>query len=161
MGVEYPVHQWNPPFCGKMDLRIDVKGVWYHNGSPIHRHSLRKLFSKIMRREADGVHYLLTPTEKWSITVDDTPLRIVDFRQDKNDLTFISDMDDEVMLSKQHPLRIDSGPAPTILVRHHLEARLSRNVFYHLVDLAYTHTEAGQHSLLLESGGLKHNLGSY
>lgn len=162
MNVNYPVDQWDPPLCGEMDLRIDKRGDWYHNGTPIRRRSLIQLFASIMRREPDGVHYLLTPVEKWAITVEDTPFRIIDFRRHAGDWVFISDVGDEVVLNANHPLRVGSEPAPTILVRHNMEARLGRNVFYHLVNLAHTHTtDEGQRLLLLKSGTQEFSLGSF
>jgi hypothetical protein len=144
-----------------MDLLIDAQGVWHHNGSPIHRRSLCKLFSKIMRCESDGAYYLLTPTEKWRIRVEDTPFRIVDFKWRGPHCILISDMDDEIVLDEKHPLRLDSGPAPVVMVRHDLDARLSRNIFYHLVDLAVPKTVGSQRKLFLKSGTMEFCLGNY
>lgn len=154
-----PVNTWNPPLCGEMDLRIDRNYLWHYNGSPVRRYSLLKLFASIMRKDADGVHYLLTPVEKWAIAVEDTPFCIVDFARRDGYWVFVSNMEDEVVLDEAHPFRHDELPAPRIVVRDNLEARLTRNVFYRIVDVAVPRVEDSVERLVLESGGKQYVLG--
>ena len=138
-----PVHLWNPPFCGDLDMRIASDGTWFYLGTPIGRPALVKLFSTILKRE-DGKYFLVTPVEKVGIRVDDAPFLAVEMLQEgegaSRNLTFRTNVDDIVTLDADHPLRIeesDSGePRPYVMVRKGLEARLNRSVFYQLVDMA-------------------------
>ena len=140
-----PVRDWNPPYCGEIDLRIMKNGVWLYENSQIKRNRLVKLLASILRLENDGKYYLVTPSEKLGIRVDDTPFLGVEFTVDgleKNQrLTFRTNVDDTVLADANHPIRvveaIDTGePSPYVMVRDGLEARLSRTVFYQLADLA-------------------------
>ena len=148
-----PVHQWNPEFCGDMDLRIDRNGTWFYCNSPISRQRLVKLLSAVMRRDRDGDYYLVTPVEKLRIRVDDAPFLAVELEsegQGKNQrLLFRTNVDEVVAADEDHPIRIvedtNSGePSPYLMVRDGLEALLSRPVFYRLVDLAVEHNQDGR-----------------
>lgn len=140
-----PVHKWNPPFCGDIDMRIARDGAWYYMGTPIGRKPMVRLFSTILRRDDDDKYYLVTPVEKVGIRVDDAPFLAVELAaagagRDQT-LTFRTNVDDYVTADADHPIRVeidgDSGePAPYILVRDRLEALIARAVFYDLVDLA-------------------------
>lgn len=136
-----PVHLWNPPFCGDLDIRITRDGLWWYLGTPIGREPLVRLFASVLRRDEDDRYYLVTPVEKVGIQVDDVPFIAVDLeRAPSGDLTFVTNVGDEVPLGPEHPLRIekdpDTGePTPYILVRARLEARVDRKSFYRLVDL--------------------------
>jgi len=138
-----PVHLWNPPFCGDLDMRIARDGTWFYLGTPIGRKPLVKLFSSVLKRE-DGRYFLVTPVEKVGITVDDAPFVAVDFTAEGEGpaqrLTFTTQVDDEVTAGPGHPIRItrdaSSGePSPYVHVRAGLEALIDRKSFYRLVDL--------------------------
>ncbi len=138
-----PVHLWNPPFCGDLDMRIARDGTWFYQGTPIGRPALVKLFSSILKRE-NGKYFLVTPVEKVGITVDDAPFLAVDFDAKgtgrDQDLTFATKTDDVVTASETHPIRVtrdaETGePSPYVLVRADLEALIDRKSFYRLVEL--------------------------
>ena len=138
-----PVEQWNPERCGHSDMRIARDGTWYHQAEPIRRPAMVRLFSTVLRREPDGRHVLVTPVEKLDIDVERTPFRAVEMRIEgeghERQIAFRLDSGDAVMLDALHPLRIvetDEGPSPRILVRHGLEAELTRAVYYELAELA-------------------------
>ena len=138
-----PVDQWNPERCGHSRMRIARDGTWYHEGTPIRRPAMVRLFSTVLRREPDGSHVLVTPVEKLDIDVDSTAFRAVEMsRQGEGRdqrLAFRLDSGDAVILGPDHPLEIvatDSGPSPRLLVRHGLEAELTRAVYYELAEQA-------------------------
>jgi hypothetical protein len=132
-----------PIDCGHFDITIARDGTWYYRGSPIGRMPLVRLFSTVLRREADGTFWLQTPAERGRITVEDAPFIAVELIRrgegPQQELIFRTNVDDSVAADDAHPLRIvndpASGPNPYILVRNGLEARLSRPVFYELVEL--------------------------
>ncbi|AWD22637.1 DUF1285 domain-containing protein [Pseudogemmobacter blasticus] len=137
-----PVHLWNPPFCGDLDIRIARDGTWYYLGTPIGRAPLVKLFSSILKREGDR-YFLVTPVEKVGITVDDAPLLAVDFTatgqgRDQS-LTFVTKTEDEVTAGPDRPIRVsraaDGEPSPYVLVRADLWALIDRKSFYRLIEL--------------------------
>ncbi|WP_170329729.1 DUF1285 domain-containing protein [Ruegeria arenilitoris] len=139
-----PVHLWNPPFCGDLDIRIAKDGTWSYLGSPIKRFELVKLFSSILKKE-DGKYYLVTPVEKVGIIVEDAPFVAVDLDVEgegkAQNLSFTTHVGDTAVAGPDHPIRIviDSEtdePSPYILVRANLEARIDRKSFYRLVDIA-------------------------
>lgn len=142
-----PVHLWNPDFCGDLDMRIARDGTWYYLGSPIGRAGLVKLFSSILKREGDD-YFLVTPVEKVGITVEDVPFIAVDFEAENGVITFTTHVEDQVELGPDHPLRLAHNakgePAPYILVRDHLEARIDRKSFYRLVELAEIRPHNGE-----------------
>lgn len=130
---------------GSLDLRIAADGTWLHEGRPIRRPALVKLFSTVLRREDDGSYWLVTPAERGRVTVEDAPFLAVALRREGEGrsqcLAFRTNLDEWVELDAAHPLRItekrDSGePRPYILVRPGLEARILRPVFYELAELA-------------------------
>lgn len=164
-----PVHLWNPPFCGEIDMRIARDGSWHYMGSPIPRPAMIKLFSGILRREPDDSFVLVTPAEKCGIRVDDAPFVAVEMtvagEGDQALVAFRTNVDDIVPLDADHPLRVavaeESGePSPYILVRDRLEALLSRPVFYELVALAEERQDETGHYLAVRSGGQTFRLGS-
>ncbi|WP_170411455.1 DUF1285 domain-containing protein [Ruegeria atlantica] len=143
-----PVHLWNPPFCGDLDIHIAKDGSWTYLGSPINRFELVKLFSSILKKE-EGKYYLVTPVEKVGITVEDAPFVAVDVDASGEGqtqmLTFTTHVGDTAIAGPDHPIRIviDSEteePSPYVLVRNNLEARIDRKSFYRLVDIA-THKD--------------------
>ena len=138
-----PVEKWNPERCGHSGMRIARDGTWYHDGKPIRRPAMVRLFSTVLRREPDGRHLLVTPVEKLEIDVEATAFRAVEMEcegeGEQRRIAFRLDSGDAVILGPDHPLRIvpeDHGPSPRILVRHGLEAELARPVYYELAEIA-------------------------
>jgi hypothetical protein len=138
-----PVELWNPGHCGDSGMRIARDGTWYHDGAPIRRPAMVRLFSTVLRREADGRHMLVTPVEKLEVEVEGTAFRAIALTREGHGgaqkIAFALDSGDAVILGAEHPLRVadtDSGPSPRVLVRHGLEAELSRPVYYELAELA-------------------------
>jgi hypothetical protein len=141
-----PVHLWNPPFCGDMDMHITADGSWFHEGDKINRPEMVKLFSSILRKD-DDAYFLVTPVEKVGITVEDVPFVITDMTVRGSGpsqvLAFESHVGDQFELDDAHPLRIEIDPGsetpkPYVTVRSNLEGRIDRKTFYRLVDLATT-----------------------
>jgi hypothetical protein len=138
-----PVHLWDPPFCGNLDIEIRRDGTWFYLGTPIGRPALVRLFASILRKDGDD-YFLVTPAEKVGIRVIDAPFVAVDVEatgsgRDQK-LTFTTNVGDEVVAGPDHPLRVtrDSTtgePSPYLLVRRNLEALIDRKTFYRLVDL--------------------------
>ncbi|WP_421782768.1 DUF1285 domain-containing protein [Kiloniella litopenaei] len=133
------------PITSHVDMRIDRNGVWYHEGREIERKALARLFSTVLKRDDAGKYWLVTPVEKAQIGVEDVPFTIVELKSvgqgEEQVLSFRNNMDQWFDLDEDHPIRIDykdgsNEPSPYILVRDNLEARILRNVYYQLVDLA-------------------------
>ena len=142
-----PVHLWNPPFCGDLDIRIAIDGTWSYLGSPISRFEIVKLFSSILKKEEENF-FLVTPVEKVRITVEDAPFVAVDFVLDGKDraqrLTFTTQVGDTAIAGPDHPIRIifdpeTDEPSPYIVIRANLEARIDRKSFYRLVEIGSHH----------------------
>ena len=156
-----PVHLWNPPFCGDIDMRIARDGTWYYLGTPIGRAPLVKLFSSILKREGDS-YFLVTPVEKVGIKVDDAPFLAVDFEVEGTGkdqrLTFVTKTEDRAAAGPGHPLRVERGddgePSPYILIRSDLWALIDRKSFYRLVDLGCHEAHEGDSWFGLWSGGV-------
>lgn len=152
-----PVHLWNPAHCGDIDIVIRKDGLWFHEGSPIGREALVRLFSTVLRRDPDGFH-LVTPVEKMRITVEDAPFIAVRVDRAGDDLKFLTNVGDEVIAGPDNPIRVevdpDSGePRPYVHVRRGLEARIARSVFYELVEMATERDGTDGPVLGVESGG--------
>ena len=156
-----PIEKWNPPFCGDIDMTISKSGKWYYMGSEIKRPAMVKLFSGILRLESDNSYYLVTPVEKVRIQVEDAPFVAVAITKEQsegmNRVTFRTNLNDEIVLSKENPLSIEikknDEPSPYITVRNNLRALISRSVFYELVDLAETIPIDGVPYLAIKSQG--------
>jgi hypothetical protein len=133
-----PVHLWNPPFCGDIDMRIAADGTWFYMGSPIGRAPLVKLFSSILRKDPDR-YVLVTPVERVGIKVDDAPFLAVEMRVEAGRIGFRTSVDDFVWADAEHPLRFESGAAdgvkPYVRVRGDLWALVKRALFYDLVEM--------------------------
>ena len=134
-----PVHLWNPPFCGDIDMRIAQDGTWFYMNSPIGRKPLVQLFASVLRLDADGKYYLVTPVEKVGIRVDDAPFTAIRMHvegEGRHQIIHIeTNVDDEVTVGEAHPLRFaeeegTGGLKPYVLVRDGLEALVSRTLFY-------------------------------
>jgi hypothetical protein len=156
-----PIHLWNPPFCGDIDIVIRRDGTWFHEGTPIGRPGLVRLFSSILRRE-EADYVLVTPVEKVRIRVEDVPFVAVDVTAEGEGpaqaLTFETNVGDRVRAGPAHPLRValdpaTGEPAPYVLVRGALEARIDRKTFYRLADLGVHRAENGASWFGLWSGG--------
>ena len=137
-----PVDQWNPERCGHSAMRIARDGTWYHQGAPIRRLAMVRLFATVLRREPDGRHMLVTPVEKLEIDVDSTAFRAIEMtsegeREDRR-IALKLDSGDALIVGPDHPLRIveDEGVSPRVAVRHGLEAELARPVYYELAEIA-------------------------
>ena len=139
-----PVHLWNPPFCGDIDMRIAADGTWFYMNSPIGRKPLCKLFASVLRHDEDGKYYLVTPVEKCGIRVDDAPFVAIRMRVEgagqEQRIYFETNVDDQVCVGPEHPLRVadeegTGGLKPYVLVRSNLEALVSRALFYDVVAL--------------------------
>lgn len=138
-----PVESWNPEHCGDSAMRIARDGTWFHEGSPIGRAAMVRLFSTILRREADGGYVLVTPGEKLSIEVEDAPFVAVELKTEgagpARRLAFRLNTDELVVAGPDHPLRFaatQDGPHPYLMVRRGLEALVARSVYYELANLA-------------------------
>ena len=149
-----PLERWHPPLSGELDMRIARDGTWYHEGAPIQRQNLARLFSTILRREDDGCYYLVTPVEKWRIQVEDAPfvavlLEVSDKGAKQQALRFTTNLGDVVTGGPEHPIEVeyatpDGEPAPYVQVRAQLRALLSRPVFLELTELGEEREVAGK-----------------
>ena len=138
-----PVDRWNPERCGNSAIRIARDGTWYHEGTPIRRPQMVRLFSTVLRREPDGRHVLVTPVEKLDVEVEATAFRAIEMRSEgegrSRRIGFSLDSGDAVILGPHHRLQLvegEHGPSPRLHVRHGLEAELSRSVYYELAEIA-------------------------
>jgi len=138
-----PVASWNPSHCGDSEMRIARDGTWFHQGSPIGRPAMVKLFSTILRREPDGSYVLVTPVEKLDIQVEDAPFVAVEVKSEGTGearrLAFRLNTGDLVVAGPEHPIRFEDkpdGPHPYLLVRDGLEALVARSVYYELAEAA-------------------------
>lgn len=157
-----PVEQWNPDLSGDIDIAIRRDGSWWHEGGEIRRFELVKLFASILRREADGGYYLVTPVEKWRITVEDLPLFIVDVEcaADHSRIAVKTNVDEWLELGAEHPLVVhyepgSDEPQPSVAVRNGLDARVNRSCFYRLVEAG----EQQGDQLVLNAGGQRFIMG--
>ena len=139
-----PVHLWNPAHSGEIDIVIGRDGRWRHEGAPIGREAMVRLFSTILRKDPDGI-WLVTPVEKLRITVEDAPFIAVRVDQAAGEdgrpvLRFVTNVGDEVEAGPDNPIRVETDargePRPYVDVRRGLEALIARPVFYELVELA-------------------------
>jgi len=145
-----PLHLWDPPFCGDLDMEIRRDGTWFHEGTPIGRKPLVRLFSTILKRE-DGKYFLVTPVEKVGIRVEDAPFVAVDFDVAgdgrKQVISFSTNVGDVVVAGPEHRIRVhrdETGePSPYVHVRAGLDALIDRKSFYRLVDLGEAHDVDG------------------
>jgi len=135
-----PVHLWHPEHCGEIDIVIKRDGLWFHEGTPIGRAPLVRLFSTVLRKDPDGFH-LVTPVEKLKITVEDAPFIAVRVDREGEALRFVTNVGDEVEAGPENEIRVVTDeatgePRPYVHVRRGLEALIARPVFYELVEMA-------------------------
>ncbi|MEM8659486.1 MAG: DUF1285 domain-containing protein [Pseudomonadota bacterium] len=139
-----PLHLWHPTLSGEIDIRIDKDGGWFHEGVYIKRASLVKLFASILRKEDDGEYYLVTPVEKWRITVDTHPLVVVDFEEqvapeniDTAKLIAQLNTEKRVSVDAEHPFFSEKDSSvPVLGLDYGLSASIARPAWYRLADLA-------------------------
>ena len=162
-----PVHLWNPPFCGDIDMRIAADGIWFYQKTPIGRPALVKLFASVLKREGEN-YFLVTPVEKCGIVVEDVPFLAVELRVEHPDpaigrpersqvLQFRTNVDDWVACGGDHPLRFEreegtGGLKPYLHVRRDLWAKVTRALFYDLVALGEERDAGGTRMFGVTSG---------
>jgi uncharacterized protein len=155
-----PVEKWNPPFCGDIDMRIAADGTWFYQKTPIGRPALVKLFASVLKREGDK-HFLVTPVEKIGIVVDDAPFLAVEMKTEQDGegqrLRFRTNVDDWVDAGPGHALRFEpeatGGLKPYLHVRRELWAKVTRALFYDLVELGEERAVDGKPMFGVVSGG--------
>ena len=138
-----PVDRWDPPHCGHSAMRIARDGRWFHEGRPIERPAMVRLFASVLRREPDGSHVLVTPVEKLTIDVEATAFRATQMTMvgegEKRRIGLTLDSGDALIVGSDHPLIVigtPDGPSPRVAVRFGLEAELARPVYYELAEIA-------------------------
>lgn len=148
-----PVHLWNPAYTGDLDMRIAADGSWFYQGTPIQRERMVRLFSTILRKDDDGRTYMVTPQEKYGITVDDAHFTVVEMRIEvtgaNQTLILRTNVDEELGVDQDHPLRFEQtddegGIKPYVRVRGNLEALLNRAIFYDLVEIGVVEAHEGE-----------------
>ena len=148
-----PVEKWQPSLSGDMDMVIRKDGSWWHEGAPVKREKLVRLFASILRKEGDD-YFLLTPVEKWRIRVEDRPLLITMLERRGDTISMVTATGDLLELGTQHPLQmseLDGTLLPEVRVRQELWARLSRNAWYDLLELA---EESADGDVVVRSAGV-------
>ncbi len=134
-----PVDQWQPEQRGDSEMRIAADGKWFHQGGEIKRPAMVRAFATLLRRDADGQHWLVTPQEMLSIEVGDAAFIAVDVAAQGDALAFRLNTDDTVIAGPDHPIiaRGDPDvPALYVAVRHGTEARLNRSTYAQLAEIA-------------------------
>jgi uncharacterized protein len=156
-----PVHMWNPPFCGDLDMRIASDGTWFYLKTPIGRPALVKLFASVLKREGDS-YFLVTPVEKCGIVVEDAPFLAVELKLERDDrgrtLHFRTNVDDWIVCGIDHALRFEreietGGLKPYLHVRRNLWAKVTRALFYDLVELGEERDIGGKRMFGVMSAG--------
>jgi hypothetical protein len=142
-GSPPPIDRWDPPHCGHSGMRIARDGSWYHEGGPIERPAMVRLFASVLRREPDGSHVLVTPFEKLTIDVEATAFRATQMTMsgqgEERRIGLTLDSGDGLVLGPTHPLRVidtEQGPSPRVAVRFGLEAEIARPIYYELAEIA-------------------------
>jgi len=157
-----PVHLWNPPFCGDIDMKIAADGTWFYQKTPIGRAALVKLFASVLKRE-EARYFLVTPVEKVGIIVEDAPFLAVELAMEDNPrsriLSFRTNVDDWVAAGPEHALRFEEeagtgGLKPYLHVRHELWAKVTRALFYDLVEHGEEREINGKAMFGVASGGV-------
>lgn len=158
-----PVENWNPDFCGDIDIRIKHDGSWWYMGTPIGRKALVKLFSSVLKREIDN-YFLVTPVEKVGIVVEDVPFVVTQWQQQGDVLVFTTQTEDKFAVSADNPVelmndKISGEQLPYANVRRNLWARLHQNVFYQLIEQGDEVVHQGKKHLMLNSSDYQFSLG--
>jgi len=149
-------------FCGNLDIRIDAQGGWHYNASPIDRPEMVRLFASMLKLDAQGRHWLVTPTEMGRISVDDAPFVAVDLcatgEGDNQVLCLSTNVDDLVCIAEDTPLSMKRSPAtgeltPYVTIGDGLKARVNRAVYYQLVELGVAKNVDGENVFGVWSSG--------
>ncbi len=154
-----PVDQWNPPFCGDLDMKIAADGTWFYQKTPIGRLPLVKLFASVLKREGDK-YFLVTPVEKVGLIVEEAPFLAVELMVEQGPsgqvLKFRTNVDDWVEAGPGHGLRFEpeatGGLKPFLHVRRDLWAKVIRTLFYDLVELGEERVVDGKPMFGVASG---------
>lgn len=162
-----PLENWNPEFCGDIDMRIARDGRWYYEGSPIGREAMVRMFSRVLWREGDK-YFLKTPVEKVGIDVEDVPFQVIQVEHEMGEqgpeMIFTTSVGDRIRADAEHPIRVETDPAtkeprPYLMIRFGMEGRIGRNIFYQLVELAHMVEHKHSTELVVESAGESFSLG--
>ena len=160
-----PVHRWHPTETKDIGLRVGRDGTWWHQGAPIRRPRMVRLFSRVLRREDSG-YFLVTPVEKVRLEVEVAPLLAVRMEvragRDGPDIAFQTNVGDIVVADRDHPIRVrgsPEAPLPVVVVRDEIEALIARNVYYDLVEQGELADVNGTETLLVRSAGEAFELG--
>ncbi len=156
-----PVEEWNPDYCGEMDLQIKANGDWFYTGTIFKRANLVRLLASVLKMEGDD-YYLVTPVEKIKITVDDAPFVLTEWHwQDESQTTMCvkNNIGDEFILDENHPLSANEAGELYVIVRRNLLAKIHRNVYYQWIDLAKEVTTKNGTRLVFSSAGCEFSLG--
>lgn len=138
-----PIEKWDPELSGDIDIHIQRDGTWMFKGNPLGREAMMRLFSTILRREADGEYYLVTPVEKWRLTVEDAPLVAhsleVQGEGHSQQVLLTLNTGETLLVGERHPLRVETypesdEPRPLVSVMHGLDARLVTAAYYDLAE---------------------------
>lgn len=160
-----PVHLWNPPFCGDINIVIKQDGTWLYDGTPITRTALVSLFSSVLKYQ-DGHYYLVTPVEKVGIQVEDVPFLITQWRYQSDNLILTTKENIDILVGNEHPIELryhaqHQTELPYIKVRSNLFGRLHQNVFYQLAEEGEVETDREGHPhLMITSGQYRFSLGT-
>ena len=156
-----PMERWNPPFCGDIDMRIAADGTWFYQKTPIGRPALVKLFASVLKREGDN-YFLVTPVEKVGLIVEEVPFLAVELKIEQDArrqvLNFRTNVDEWVTAGPGHALRFEPQPAngglkPYLHVRRELWAKVTRSLFYDLVELGEERDVGGKTMFGVSSSG--------
>ncbi|GAB3025679.1 DUF1285 domain-containing protein [Bowmanella dokdonensis] len=158
-----PVEQWDPPFCGDLDMQIRHDGSWHYMGTPIGRQALVRLFASVLKREGEN-YYLVTPVEKVGIQVEDVPLIVTNWREEQGVLVFTTNTGHSFVVGEEHPVtlmsdRVTADLLPYANAWRNLYARLHQNVFYQLVGRGRETQLEGHRQLVIDSGDYSFSLG--
>ena len=156
-----PVEDWNPEYCGEMDLQIKTNGDWFYNGTIFKRANLVKLLASVLKME-DDEYYLVTPVEKIKITVEDAPFVLTKWHwQDDSQTSMVvsNNIGDEFVLNTQHPLSANKAGELYVIVRRNLLAKIHRNVYYQWIDIAKEIPTKNGTELMFISAGCEFSLG--
>lgn len=156
-----PVQEWDPPYCGEIDLTIKGDGNWFFNGTIFKRDRLVKLLASVLKKE-ENEHFLVTPVEKIKITVEDAPFIITQWRwrDSTNDAMILTtNVNDEFELDAVHPILMGANDTLYVEVRHGLLAKVHRNVYYQWIDLAQERVVDASTEIYIRSAGVDFILG--
>jgi len=150
-----PVHLWQPDTVGEIDIRIDAQGFWFHEGDPIVRHELTKLFASILWYE-DGQHYLATPVEKLRVVVEDAPFIVHQMEYVNQAWVAVTNVHEQIIIGEDNPVelrRYQDQLVPYVKIRYELWARVNRSIYYQWVSAAMERQVDDAAPLLLDSQG--------